>query len=35
MQAVEAQAAKVREQAIPATGLTPPHLGTYEVTIYT
>jgi heme-degrading monooxygenase HmoA len=34
MEAVEARAASVRDQAIPATGLTPPHLETYEVTMH-
>jgi heme-degrading monooxygenase HmoA len=33
MEAVEAQAASIRDQGIPATGLTPPHLETYEVTM--
>src|SRR6266436_1275106 len=27
------QAASIRDQGIPATGLTPPHLETYEVTM--
>jgi heme-degrading monooxygenase HmoA len=34
LQAVEAQAAKIRDQATPATGLTPPHLETYEVAMH-
>jgi heme-degrading monooxygenase HmoA len=36
MQAVGAQAGPrgIREQDLPATGLTPPHLETYEVTVH-
>jgi hypothetical protein len=34
MQAVQAQAAKVRELAIPAAGPTPSNLETHEVTMY-
>ncbi len=32
MEAVEARAASIRDQAVLATGLTPPHLETCEVT---
>jgi len=34
MEAVEARAASIRDQGIPATGLTPPHLETYQVTMH-
>jgi heme-degrading monooxygenase HmoA len=34
MEAVEARAASIRDQAVPETGLTPPHLETYEVTMH-
>ena len=33
LQVERTQAASIRDQGIPATGLTPPHLETYEVTM--
>jgi heme-degrading monooxygenase HmoA len=34
MEAVEARAASIRDQGIPAAGLASPHLETYEVTMH-